>query len=118
MSITDKNYTKDEIVEILQSHPEHEGWIGIECPDCCSYPDVYKYGKVTANVEKGTIQWQCPRCRMIAIIHKELPIHLSPTYGVSGLAIIAAYEELGYNVAEYLNEIEQKFEKEKESKDE
>jgi hypothetical protein len=98
--------TKDEIVEMLQSHPDHEGWVGIVCWSC-PFPKEVKL-RVTANVPLGEWIWICPKCRFHTIVAnaQTYPIFPSPTYGVSGLAIMEAYEELGYNIGKYLTELE------------
>ena len=98
----DKNLTKDEIVEILLSHPSHSGWKGVECANCLPYIHT------TANISFDDETWECPKCGFTNMFRYVEPqsIFPSPTYGVSGIAIMDAWEDIGANVGNYLTEID------------
>lgn len=92
-----KNKTKDDIVEIIKSNLNHEGWQGVVCLGC-RQTEFRK--PATANVEIGTELWKCPDCGFnnLLTFRKPLPIFTHPQFGVLGNIIIEAYAELEMNL--------------------
>ncbi len=89
-----ENMSKDEVVELIKSNLNLEGWMGVICMGC--RPKNQFANPATANVEVGTITWVCPRCAFInlLIFRKEIPVFMSPDYGIFGDVIVEAYKEL------------------------
>lgn len=88
------NLTKDEVVELIKSSINIEGWRGVKCMGCTPKQDA-PY-PATANVLIGLETWQCPRCNFVNLLTytKISPIYRYPEYGALGSVIIEAYSEL------------------------
>lgn len=89
-----EDMTKEEVIELITSNLNLNGWKGEVCYGCKPRND--NPFPSTVNVESYVDSWVCPKCGFVNIFtwRKQLPIFLYPDYGILGSTIIAAYEEL------------------------
>jgi hypothetical protein len=87
-----EDLTKEEVIELILSDLNLEGWKGAVCYGCKPKNDAPF--PATLNIESYVNTWACPRCGFVNIFtwRKQLPIFLYPDFGVLGSVIIKAYE--------------------------
>lgn len=86
--------TKDELIEMIKSNLNIDGWQGVVCLGC--KPKQNAPFPAKANVEMGIVNWICPRCGFINLLtfRKRLPVFTHPDFGILGSVIVEAYKEL------------------------